>query len=251
MKKIFWITLFVLGLGLTVLGITSLDTSAKEADMYLDVLIDAEESTFSMDYMGESHRGHRPLLFMGLGETIKQSIEDNASLLGVDVEYYVLAKTLSLYDTSYDFDTMITQFKTLEGDSLEQYVSDLKAVLLTFGEDIKTTLEALRVTYQDEIKTIKDTYKDDIRSLFRSLKNATEEERIAILEAIDEIKLEIQSLLSDIQSRYLADLEEANIAVEGLYFMFAQRMEQIENRLDQFEHRFPRLYDRIRGHFNR
>lgn len=252
MKKIFWMTALLLGIGITVFGALSLDSSAKEADMYLEVLLDEVETPYAPSFGHNSMRKFNPpMLFRGLAESLQETIEAEALLLGVDVEHYVIAKTLSTYDSNYIFDDIILQLNTLEDDALESYVVELKEVLFSYSDDIKETLDTIRQTYQEEMKTIKDTYKDELRTLFRSLRNANETEKIDILASIEVIKEDILVALESIQSSFLLDLETNNIAVEGLYFIFVQRMESMEARLDRFEHRFPRLYDHVKNHFNR
>jgi hypothetical protein len=252
MKKIFWITALILGIGTTIFGAISLDTSAKEADMYLEVLLDDVEAPYASSFGQHSmRRFNPPMLFRGLADSLQETIEAEALLLGVDVEHYVIAKTLSTYDSNYVFDDIILQLNTLVDDALESYVVELKDVLFSYSDDIKETLDTVRQTYQEEIKTVKETYKDDLRTLFRSLRNASETEKVDILASIEAIKEDILIAIESIQSSFLLDLEANKIAVEGLYFIFVQRMESMEERVDRFEHRFPRLYDHVKSHFNR
>jgi hypothetical protein len=252
MKKIIWITLFLTGISLTIFGVTTLDTSAREAEMYLDVIIDSEETTYVTNFHSESHRRLRPpLVFKGLMDSMKTSIEERALALDVEVNHYVLAKTLSMYDITYDFDTMILELTSREGDALIDYENQLQLDLEVHLDDIKLTLDTLREKYQLEVKAVREIYKEDIRSLFKSLKQASEEEKESLLLTLDALKVEIQDAMNAMQLSFISDLEEEQIAIEGLYFLFIERIENTQHRLAQFERRFPKAFDKVKHHFNR
>ena len=254
MKKIIYSIMIVLGLSLFVVGVFSFNTSARETELFMELAMDLDdqdydESTYRMIRL----RGNRgPLLFIGLGESIKEDILEQATLLDIEVDQYVLAITVATYDDTYDFDIIVETIKNLSGEDLDVYLTSLNQVLIDANEDIKTTLDALKETYMPQIQAIKESYQDDVRSMIRNIKNADEASKQSYIDQLEAIKIEIQEEIAIIQEAFLVDLENENIAIEGLYGLFIQRThDRFEDRMDMLEKRNPQLYNRIKHHFNR
>ena len=199
-------------------------------------------------------KGHQgPLLFIGLGETLKEDILEQAALYNVTVKHYVLIKTVSTYDANYDFDEMISAITSAANDEeVQAYVDTWNQVLVDSSEAIKATLDALKDIYMPMVQEIRETYKDDVKALIKNIKEADEDTKQQYIDQLKALKLEIQDEMKVIQDAFLLDLEEENIAVEGLYGLFINRtQDRFKARLDMLEKRNPRLYDRIKHYFNK
>jgi len=254
MKKIIYSLMIVIGISLFAFSIFSINSSAKETELFMELAMDIDEQDYEEStYRLRRLRGHRgPLLFIGLGETVKNEILEQAADLDIEVRAYILAKTVSTYDERYDFETVVATIKDLSGDALDGYLEELNQVLVDASEDIKTSLDQLKDTYMPQIEQIKETYQDDVRALIQEIKNADETSKQTYIDELEVLKLQIQADMSLIQEAFLEDLEEENIAVEGLYGLFIQRTQnRFEARMDMLEKRNPQLYNRIKHHFNR
>lgn len=254
MKKIFLSIMIVLGISLLAVSIFSINSSARETELFMELAMDLDEQDYDdATYRMRRLRGNRgPLLFIGLGETIKEDILEQATLLDIEVKQYILAITVATYDDAYDFDTIVTTIKNASDDNLDIYLNTLNQVLIDQNEAIKTTLDTLKDTYIPQIEAVKKAYKDDVRALIRSIRNADELTKQTYIDQLEAIKLDIQEEIKVIQEAFLVDLENENIAVEGLYGLFIQRThDRFEQRMDLLEKRNPQLYDRIKHHFNR
>ena len=110
MRKKIFLAIAVVGITLFAIGLFSLDTSARETELFLDLAMDIDEQEYDdTTYRMRRFKGHQgPLLFIGLGETLKEDILEQAALYNVTVKHYVLIKTVSTYDATYDFDEMIS-----------------------------------------------------------------------------------------------------------------------------------------------
>ncbi len=254
MKKIVYALMVVIGLSLVTVSIFSINSSARETELFMALAMDLDEQDYDEStYRMRRFKGHNgPLLFIGLGETLKEDILEQATTLEIEVQAYILAKTVSTYDENYDFETVIATIKDLSGDELDGYLEELNQVLVDASEDIKATLDQLKDTYMPQIEQIKETYQDDVRALIQEIKNADETSKQTYIDELEVLKLQIQAEMSLIQEAFLEDLEEENIAVEGLYGLFIQRTQnRFEARMDMLEKRNPQLYNRIKHHFNR
>ncbi len=137
-------------------------------------------------------------------------------------------------------------------EEVQTYVDTWNQVLVDVSESIKATLDALKDTYMPMVEAIRETYKDDVQTLIKNIKEADEESKQVYVEQLETLKLEIQAEMKVIQDAFLLDLEEENIALEGLYGLFIKRtQDRFEARLDMLEKRNPRLYERIKHHFNK
>lgn len=254
MKKIIYSIMIVLGISLLAVGVFSLNTSARETELFMELAMDLDDQDYDdHTYRMRGLRGNRgPLLFIGLGESIKEDILEQATLLEIEVDQYILAITVATYDDTFDFDTIVETIKNSSDEDLEVYLTTLNQVLIDANEDIKATLDGLKETYMPQIQAVKETYQDDVRSIIGNLRNADEASKQTYIDQLEAIKLEIQADITVIQEAFLVDLENENIAVEGLYGLFIQRThDRFENRMDMLEKRNPQLYDRIKHHFNR
>ena len=254
MKKIVYALMVVIGLSLVMVSIFSINSSARETELFMALAMDLDEQDYDEStYRMRRFKGHNgPLLFIGLGETLKEDILEQATALEIEVQAYILAKTVSTYDEGYDFETVVATIKDLSGNELDGYLEELNQVLVDASEDIKATLDLLKDTYMPQIEQIKETYQDDVRALIQEIKNADETSKQTYIDELEILKLQIQADMSLIQEAFLEDLEEENIAVEGLYGLFIQRTQnRFEARMDMLEKRNPQLYNRIKHHFNR
>ncbi|MGB0175197.1 MAG: hypothetical protein ACPF9F_02690 [Acholeplasmataceae bacterium] len=254
MKKIIWGLLFVLGISFLAFGLIRFNSSAAEAELYMDLLLDVDDQDYKTPFGVDRHGGYRqPLAFISLGETIKEDILEKAALYGIEPARYVLAITVATYSDAYDFETVIQTIQDADEVTLKAYVNELNAFLDDNAEAIKATLDEIKETYAPQIQAIRETYMDDIKTLIDAIKNTTDEIELAVLnEDLEALKAEIASEVAVIQAAFVQDLEDNNIAIEGLYGMF---MRQMENRFDMkmamLERRFPRLYQRVKNHFNK
>lgn len=249
MKKTIWIIALLLGIGLTVFGLQSTRVNASETEMYLDVITDTFDEPYAETYRMHRFRGHRqPLLFAKVGEQVKEDILEQSTLLGIDPSLYVLAVSLSTYDALYEMDAIVESLKSLEGEALETYVNTLKEAMTSHSEAIKATLDTLKDTFMPQIQDIRNSYKDEVRALITDLRNASEDDKDALLLELEALKATIESEIEIVRVAYLNALEEENIAIEGLYGMFIKNIRGRLESVRQFEQRFPRLYDRMKGH---
>lgn len=255
MRKKIFLAIAVVGITLFAIGLFSLDTSARETELFLDLAMDIDEQEYDdTTYRMRRFKGHQgPLLFIGLGETLKEDILEQAALYNVTVKHYVLIKTVSTYDANYDFDEMISAITSAANDEeVQAYVDTWNQVLVDSSEAIKATLDALKDIYMPMVQEIRETYKDDIKALIKNIKEADEDTKQQYIDQLKALKLEIQDEMKVIQDAFLLDLEEENIAVEGLYGLFINRtQDRFKARLDMLEKRNPRLYDRIKHYFNK
>ena len=255
MRKKIFLAIAVVGITLFAIGLFSLDTSARETELFLDLAMDIDEQEYDdTTYRMRRFKGHQgPLLFIGLGETLKEDILEQAALYNVTVKHYVLIKTVSTYDANYDFDEMISAITSAANDEeVQAYVDTWNQVLVDSSEAIKATLDALKDIYMPMVQEIRETYKDDIKALIKNIKEADEDTKQQYIDQLEALKLEIQDEMKVIQDAFLLDLEEENIAVEGLYGLFINRtQDRFKARLDMLEKRNPRLYDRIKHYFNK
>ena len=255
MRKKIFLAIAVVGIRLFAIGLFSLDTSARETELFLDLAMDIDEQEYDdTTYRMRRFKGHQgPLLFIGLGETLKEDILEQAALYNVTVKHYVLIKTVSTYDATYDFDEMISAITSAANDEeVQAYVDTWNQVLVDSSEAIKATLDALKDIYMPMVQEIRETYKDDIKALIKNIKEADEDTKQQYIDQLKALKLEIQDEMKVIQDAFLLDLEEENIAVEGLYGLFINRtQDRFKARLDMLEKRNPRLYDRIKHYFNK
>lgn len=255
MRKKIFLAIAVVGITLFTIGLFSLDTSARETELFLDLAMDIDEQEYDdTNYRMRRFKGHQgPLLFIGLGETLKEDILEQAALYNVTVKHYVLIKTVATYDATYDFDEMISAITSAANDEeVQAYVDTWNQVLVDSSEAIKTTLDALKDIYMPMVQEIRETYKDDVKALIKNIKEADEDTKQQYIDQLEALKLEIQDEMKVIQDAFLLDLEEENIAVEGLYGLFINRtQDRFKARLDMLEKRNPRLYDRIKHQFNK
>ncbi len=255
MRKKIFLAIAVVGITLFAIGLFSLDTSARETELFLDLAMDIDEQEYDdTTYRMRRFKGHQgPLLFIGLGETLKEDILEQAALYNVTVKHYVLIKTVSTYDATYDFDEMISAITSAANDEeVQAYVDTWNQVLVDSSEAIKATLDALKDIYMPMVQEIRETYKDDVKALIKNIKEADEDTKQQYIDQLKALKLEIQDEMKVIQDAFLLDLEEENIAVEGLYGLFINRtQDRFKARLDMLEKRNPRLYDRIKHYFNK
>ncbi len=255
MRKKILVAIAIVGITLFTVGLLSLDTSARETELFLDLAMDIDEQEYDdSTYRMRHFKGHQgPLLFIGLGETLKEDIIEQAAFYNVTVEQYVLIKTVSTYDDTYQFDDMIALItNAVDEVEAQGYVDSWNQVLVDASESIKATLDDLKDTYMPLVEEIREAYKDDVQALIKNIKEADEASKQAYIDQLEALKLEIQAEMKVIQDAFLLDLEEENIAVEGLYGLFINRTkDRFEARLDMLEKRNPRLYDRIKHHFNR
>ena len=255
MRKKIFLAIAVVGITLFAIGLFSLDTSARETELFLDLAMDIDEQEYDdTTYRMRRFKGHQgPLLFIGLGETLKEDILEQAALYNVTVKHYVLIKTVSTYDANYDFDEMISAITSAANDEeVQAYVDTWNQVLVDSSEAIKATLDALKDIYMPMVQEIRETYKDDVKALIKNIKEADEDTKQQYIDQLEALKLEIQDEMKVIQDAFLLDLEEENIAVEGLYGLFINRtQDRFKARLDMLEKRNPRLYDRIKHYFNK
>jgi len=255
MRKKIFLAIAVVGITLFAIGLFSLDTSARETELFLDLAMDIDEQEYDdTTYRMRRFKGHQgPLLFIGLGETLKEDILEQAALYNVTVKHYVLIKTVSTYDANYDFDEMISAITSAANDEeVQAYVDTWNQVLVDSSEAIKATLDALKDIYMPMVQEIRETYKDDVKALIKNIKEADEDTKQQYIDQLKALKLEIQDEMKVIQDAFLLDLEEENIAVEGLYGLFINRtQDRFKARLDMLEKRNPRLYDRIKHYFNK
>ena len=253
MKKVIWGLLFVLGMALLVVGITRFDASATEAEMYMDLILDVDDQEYETPFGASKYGGYRrPLAFVSLGAQVKEDILENADLYGIEPAHYVLAKTVSTYLEDYDFDTVIQTIQNADDDTLSDYIDQLKAVLEEHAEAIKTTLDTIRETYQPQIQDVKESYMDQVKTLMREIRQTSDEAELqALNEELETLKAVIQAEVEVIQAALVEELEDNNIAIEGLYGMFMRQAEnRFESRMAMFERRFPRVYRRVKNHFN-
>lgn len=254
-KKYIWVTLLILSIGLVAFSVTRFDTSAAEAELYMDVLLDIDDQEYENIYRrphgGMSYR--QPLAFIGLGEEVKASVLEQAALYGVEPSEYVLAITVSTYSEAYDFDTVIETIQNADEATLVTYLDELKAFLESNADAIKETLDGIRESIQPQLEAIRETYMDEVKDLLSSIKNADDEAtRLALTEELDRLKEDIQAEVAIVKLALTEALEENNIAIEGLYGLFMMQQENpFEARMAMFEKRFPRLYNRIKEHFNK
>ena len=255
MRNKIFLAIAVVGITLFTIGLFSLDTSARETELFLDLAMDIDEQEYDdTTYRMRRFKGHQgPLLFIGLGETLKEDILEQAALYNVTVKHYVLIKTVATYDATYDFDEMISAITSAANDEeVQAYVDTWNQVLVDSSEAIKATLDALKDIYMPMVQEIRETYKDDVKALIKNIKEADEDTKQQYIDQLEALKLEIQDEMKVIQDAFLLDLEEENIAVEGLYGLFINRtQDRFKARLDMLEKRNPRLYDRIKHHFNK
>ena len=255
MRKKIFLAIAVVGITLFAIGLFSLDTSARETELFLDLAMDIDEQEYDdTTYRMRRFKGHQgPLLFIGLGETLKEDILEQAALYNVTVKHYVLIKTVATYDATYDFDEMISAITSAANDEeVQAYVDTWNQVLVDSSEAIKATLDALKDIYMPMVQEIRETYKDDVKALIKNIKEADEDTKQQYIDQLEALKLEIQDEMKVIQDAFLLDLEEENIAVEGLYGLFINRtQDRFKARLDMLEKRNPRLYDRIKHYFNK
>jgi len=254
MKKLMYMLMIVLGISLLAVGVFSLNTSARETELFMELALDLDDQDYDENtYRMRRLRGNRgPLLFIGLGESIKEDILEQATLLDIEVDQYILAITVSTYDATYEFDTVVQTIKNLSDEDLDVYLNTLKQVLIDANENIKTTLDGLKEAYMPQIQAVKDEYQDDVKTLIQNIKASDEASRQGYIDQLERIKLEIQAKVADIQEAFLVDLENEGIAIEGLYGLFIQRShDRFEERMDMLEKRNPKLYDRIKHHFNK
>ncbi len=255
MRKKIFLVIAIVGITLFTIGLLSLDTSARETELFLDLTMDIDEQEYDdTTYRMRRFKGHQgPLLFIGLGKTLKEDIIEQASLYNVTVKQYVLIKTVATYDATYDFDEMISAITSATNEEeVQAYVDTWNQVLVDASEEIKATLDALKDTYMPMVEEIRETYKGDVKALIKNIKEADEDTKQVYVDQLEALKLEIQAEMKVIQDAFLLDLEEENIALEGLYGLFIKRtQDRFEARLDMLEKRNPRLYERIKHHFNK
>jgi hypothetical protein len=249
MKKTLWIIALLLGLGLTFMGLQSTRVNASETEMYLDVITDTFEESYEESYQMHMHGRHRqPLLFFKVSEEIKEDILEKALELGIDPSLYILAVSLSTYDETYEMDVIVESLKTLEGEALDTYIETLKDAMLTHSEAIKETLDTLKDTFKPRIQAIRNAYRSEVRALITDIKNASEVTKDALLLELETLRATIEAEIDVVRMEYLNALEEENIAIEGLYGMFIKHTRGRIESVRQFEQRFPKLYDRMKGH---
>jgi hypothetical protein len=253
MKKVIWGLLFILGMSFLVIGITRFDSSAAEAEMYMDLLLDVDDQEYQTPYSAATYGGYRqPLAFISLGTQVKEDILEKASFYGVEPANYVLAVTVSTYSEDYDFETVIQTIQDADEASLTTYLNELRAVLEENAEAIKTTLDEIKETHQTQIQDVKDTYIDQVKTLIREIRRMSDEAELeALNEELEALKAVIRAEVDVIQAAFVQELEDNNIAIEGLYGLFMRQVEdRFETRMAMFERRFPRLYRRVKNHFN-
>lgn len=249
MKKTIWIIALLLGITLSIFGLQSTRINASETEMYLDVITDTFEEPYAETYRMHTHRGHtQPLLFFKIGEQVKEDILAESLLLGIDPALYVLAVSLSTYDPLYVKSEIVESFKTLEGEALETYINTLKEAMASHSEAIKETLDTLKDSFRPRIQDIRLAYKDELRTLITDIKNASEEDKEALLLELETLRAIIVAEVEVVRAEYLEALKNENIAIEGLYGMFIQHTRGRMESVRQFEQRFPKLYDRMKGH---
>lgn len=254
MKKIVWGTLFVLGIASLAIGVMRFDTSAQEAELFVDVLLDIDDQDYELDYGERKYGGYRqPLAFISLGQAVKEDVLEKAELYGIEPAHYVLAITVSTYDESYDLMTVIETIQQADEDALILYLDELKAALEANAEAIKASLDGIKETYQLELQAIKESYVDEVKELIEVIKSTTDENELSRLHSeLEALKEQIQAEVGVIRDAFVQSLEEEGIAIEGLYGMFMRQMEdRFEQRMIHFEKRFPRLYQRIKNHFTK
>jgi hypothetical protein len=195
------------------------------------------------------HGRHRqPLLFFKVSEEIKEDILEKAFALGIDPSLYILAVSLSTYDETYEMDVIVESLKTLEGEALDTYIETLKDAMASHSEAIKETLDTLKDSFRPRIQDIRLAYKDELRTLITDIKNASEEDKEALLLELETLRAMIVAEVEVLRAEYLEALKNENIAIEGLYGMFIQHTRGRMESVRQFEQRFPKLYDRMKGH---
>jgi hypothetical protein len=252
-KKVIWGLLFILGLSFLAIGITRFDSTAAEAELYMELLLDVDDQDYETPFGVAKYGGYRqPLAFISLGAQIKEDILEKATFYGIEPKDYVLAITVATYRDDYDFDTVIQTIQDLDDDALITYLDELKSVLEANAEAIKETLDGIRESYEPQIEAIKETYIDQVQSLIRDIRSTDDDDLLATLnEELEALKATILSEVEVIQAELVQELEDNDIAIEGLYGMFMRQMEdRFEARMVLFERRFPRLYQRIKNHFN-
>lgn len=237
MKKSLWLSLMLLGLVLVGIGVSNFNSYAAQADLYLDVTMDLEEAYGPwMD-----HPTMKPIAFNEDGQALREEILEKAIEYGVTPQVYVLSITISTYDDNYDFETLITYTE-----------EELNTIFESIKDQILADIETIKVTYQEDLEAIKSTYEDDVRNIIRQIRFADEDEKANLLDQLETIKTLIQSETESIKVLLYQDLEDAGIALEGYYGLMIQNLNNLrEARIQQFEQRFPRIYDKLQQHFNR
>lgn len=253
MKKMIWMFVAVIGLGLVFVGVTRFDTSAREAELYLDVALDLEEEEFEDNYLSYRRFGGRKtvLRFISNHSDVRENIIDQAALYEIEPAHYVLAVTVSTYSDQYDLEVVIETIQNLEGVALDDYIKELNDFIIDNGEAMKATIDTIKDIYQPQIQAIKVTYMDDVKALIVDIKAATTDEDIEALSLeLEALKETIQAEVSVIREAYEQALLDEGIALEGLYGMFAKQANStFQTRMARFETRFPRLYNRVKNHF--
>ena len=253
MKKIIWILVVFAGLSLIFFGVSRIDSSAREAEAFLDIVMNVDEDNIYDEETFPRVRNRRfgkPILFLKIGQTIKEKIVMKAEELGIEPNEYVLSVTISTYSELYDYEEMIDNFSNLNEEEKENYINELKAFLVENSEILREKLDEIKNEIYPLLNEIRENFKGRIRSIFRDLKATSDETEINNLkEELRQIKEEIEFELSKVEETFLVRLEEEKIAVEGLYGYFIHKNEDvIKDRLSLFEKRFPRIYKRVKDY---